>query len=184
MPTSYSNTVVLEAGFGTGGRARVTDGNPVPTTYALIGTVNGVASGGSASVTWPGLTANTDYEWYATATDGGGLTTGPVWNFTTGSGVLAADQALPGRVSFGPVSPNPSIGSAHVMLELPTATWTHVDVMDIQGRVVATVADGSFSAGRHDISWSVTRTKTAPGLFFLRAKIGHEIFVRRFTVIR
>ncbi|MGH7740925.1 MAG: LamG-like jellyroll fold domain-containing protein, partial [Candidatus Eiseniibacteriota bacterium] len=153
------------------------------TSYALIGTVGGVASGGSASVIWPGLSATTPYQWYATASDAGSVTTGPVWNFTTGNDVLAADSGLPARVSLGPVSPNPSFNRAHVMLALPTPTWAHVDAIDIQGRVVATLADGTFGAGRHDITWSVTRAGMAPGLYFLRAQVGREVFVRRFTII-
>jgi hypothetical protein len=153
-------------------------------TFAQIGTVSGVASGGTASVVWSGLTATTPYEWYATASDAGGTTTGPVWNFTTGTEALAADTQLPKRVSLGHVTPNPSFKSAHVLLELPTAVRAQVEVMDIQGRVVTTLADGTFSAGRHDITWSVARAGMAPGLFFVRARVGSEVFVRRFTVIR
>ena len=36
-------------------------------SFQPIGTVNGTASGGTASVAWPGLTGGTDYEWYAVA---------------------------------------------------------------------------------------------------------------------
>ncbi len=38
--------------------------------FAVIGTVNGVASGSNASLAWSGLTNLTDYEWYAVASDG------------------------------------------------------------------------------------------------------------------
>ncbi len=37
--------------------------------WQLIGTVTGVASGSAASVQWPGLSALTEYEWYATVSD-------------------------------------------------------------------------------------------------------------------
>ena len=51
--------------------------------FTVIGTNSGVASGSQTSVTWPGLTAGTTYEWYATASDGTNLTTGTTNTFTT-----------------------------------------------------------------------------------------------------
>jgi hypothetical protein len=38
--------------------------------WTALGTVNVAAAGTSASIPWTGLTANTQYEWYATVTDG------------------------------------------------------------------------------------------------------------------
>jgi len=49
----------------------------------LIGTDFGVLSGGTASVTWPGLSADTTYNWYAEAYDGEFYTSSPTWQFTT-----------------------------------------------------------------------------------------------------
>ena len=54
--------------------------------YTLIGNVNDVANGANASITWPGLTASTGYEWYATVSDGTEMVTGSTWSFTTGTG--------------------------------------------------------------------------------------------------
>ncbi len=48
-----------------------------------IDTVTGVASGGTASVTWNGLNYNTTYSWYAVADDGSGTNTSDTWSFTT-----------------------------------------------------------------------------------------------------
>jgi uncharacterized repeat protein (TIGR02543 family) len=54
--------------------------------FELIGTLTEVASGGTASVSWPGRAANTAYEWYVEITDGAPpTTTGPTWSFTTGA---------------------------------------------------------------------------------------------------
>ncbi len=53
--------------------------------FELIGTVTGVASGGTASISWPGRVASTAYEWYVEVTDGSSpTTTGPTWSFTAG----------------------------------------------------------------------------------------------------
>ena len=44
---------------------------------------HGVASGTHASVTWPGRSAGTEYEWYVDVSDGSKTTTGSTWSFTT-----------------------------------------------------------------------------------------------------
>ena len=51
--------------------------------YSLIGTSNNVSSDSDVSMTWNGLTSNTQYEWYAVASDDVSSTTSAKWNFTT-----------------------------------------------------------------------------------------------------
>ena len=51
--------------------------------YQVIGTVNGVASGGHATIPWTGLNPGTQYEWYAAVSDGSQTTNGTASNFTT-----------------------------------------------------------------------------------------------------
>jgi len=55
--------------------------------FQLIRTAAAVPSGASVSVEWPGLNALADYEWYVTVSDGGQMTTGPIWSFST-TGIL------------------------------------------------------------------------------------------------
>ena len=56
------------------------------TPYTLIGTVSGVSNGANASISWPGLAEDTEYEWFATVFDGSETVTGATWSFTTGTG--------------------------------------------------------------------------------------------------
>jgi hypothetical protein len=51
--------------------------------FDVIGTNTNVTSGSNTSVSWSGLSAGTEYEWYATASDGTEVTPGPLWSFTT-----------------------------------------------------------------------------------------------------
>ena len=53
------------------------------TAFQQIGAPQSVASGGKATVNWPGLAEGTEYEWYVTVSDGHATTTGPVWSFIT-----------------------------------------------------------------------------------------------------
>ncbi|PKO13234.1 MAG: hypothetical protein CVU39_20260 [Chloroflexi bacterium HGW-Chloroflexi-10] len=51
--------------------------------FEVIGTVDNVSSGSNASISWGGLSDNTEYEWYAVANDGATSTTSDTWSFTT-----------------------------------------------------------------------------------------------------
>ncbi|WP_321417736.1 DNRLRE domain-containing protein [uncultured Desulfobacter sp.] len=52
----------------------------------LIGTVEDVPSGETASIVWEGLSENTTYTWYAVVDDGIDSVPSPVWSFTTLTG--------------------------------------------------------------------------------------------------
>ncbi|WP_162844817.1 tandem-95 repeat protein, partial [Pelolinea submarina] len=51
--------------------------------FELIGTVEDVVNGSNASFTWEDLDNSTEYEWYATVSDGAETITGSTWSFTT-----------------------------------------------------------------------------------------------------
>ena len=77
--------------------------SPSTTTWAaagalqVIGTDTGVASGGHATIDWPGSRDGTEYEWYVDVSDGSLTTTGPTWSFTT----TAASATFPCRHRHG-----------------------------------------------------------------------------------
>ena len=81
--------------------------------FELLGTQTGVTSGSNVSVVWNNLLNNTNYEWYAVASDGANSVTSPIWHFTTGSptaanlnyfraGKTTEGVQLPGRRSSNP----------------------------------------------------------------------------------
>jgi fibronectin type 3 domain-containing protein len=51
--------------------------------FTVIGTQSNVPSGSNTSVAWQNLTAGTQYEWYATVSDGNRTTTSSTYTFTT-----------------------------------------------------------------------------------------------------
>jgi Concanavalin A-like lectin/glucanases superfamily/FlgD Ig-like domain/Fibronectin type III domain len=120
--------------------------------FQLLGSSSGVPSGGNAAFVWPGLTPNTQYEWYATVSDGSITTTGPTWKFTT-SGTVGVGESAVTRIALAPIHPNPVRGRADLGFALPAASHVKLSVLDVQGREVAVLADGTFQAGRHSTSW-------------------------------
>ncbi len=92
--------------------------------FEQIGTVTGVVSGETATVSWPDLSANTEYEWYALVDDGSEPVKGPVWSFTTGDHLLEARIFLEG--SFASDAMNGALGPT-IPMEQPyfQAPWNY-----------------------------------------------------------
>jgi hypothetical protein len=67
--------------------------------YALIGTDSDVINGGTASMTWSGLSASTTYQWYTTVSDGVDTITGPTWSFTTSANPTISPTSTPTRTN-------------------------------------------------------------------------------------
>jgi hypothetical protein len=51
--------------------------------FQVIAMNNNVPSGSDTTAVWQSLAEGTEYEWYATVSDGSQTTTGPIWTFTT-----------------------------------------------------------------------------------------------------
>ena len=85
--------------------------------------------------------------------------------------------------ALGPVRPNPSRGDVSIGYDLPREGDAAIEVLDVQGRVVATLVQGFCPAGRHAVRWSPPHAAPS-GLFFARARLGGKVFRRRFVVTR
>ncbi len=95
-----------------------------PPAFTVIGTQTGVASG-QTSVSWPGLTTGTTYEWYATASDGTNLTTGTTNTFTT-AGVPPTPPTVTLGLSSSPLAE--AAGMATVTATLSASYTSDVTV--------------------------------------------------------
>ena len=102
--------------------------NGTSVDYSLIGTAPGITNGANASVSWPGLTANTEYEWYTRVSDGSLTSTGSAWSFTTGTTVvnytLNASVVGNGAVTFNPIGGTYTSGTTVTLTPVPDPGWT------------------------------------------------------------
>ena len=84
-------------------------------------------------------------------------------------------------------NPNPSLGMTTVQLDLPRGGFGDLRVLDLQGRVVATLRRGAFAAGQTRLEWN-GRTDSglncASGLYFIRAAIDQTVVVSRVVLVR
>jgi hypothetical protein len=108
------------------------------------------------------------------------------------SGVTAVDPlaGLPRVAALELASGNPVRGtSVRFRLDVPAAGEARVDVYNVAGRLVQTVARGRFEPGRHDVSWAGARAAEAasggpvPGVYFVRARVGSTECLRKFVVL-
>jgi hypothetical protein len=80
---------------------------------------------------------------------------------------------------------NPVASAAPFTYDLPRAGHATVTVHDVLGRRVATLVDSDQPAGRHSATWNVGapgRGRAAPGLYFVRLRVGSESVSRRCLV--
>jgi glucuronoarabinoxylan endo-1,4-beta-xylanase len=61
------------------------------------------------------------------------------------------------------------------------------DVFDVQGRLVARVADREFEAGSHSVVWdgkNVAGNDVTQGVYFCRFRAGDAVDVRKVVALR
>ena len=89
--------------------------------------------------------------------------------------------------ALAPVRPNPARGPLTFAFELPHAAWVRLEVLDVTGRHLATVAAGAFAAGRHEARWSGIATDgspAAPGVYLVVLRSEGMQRSRHFSVTR
>jgi len=92
-------------------------------------------------------------------------------NFLVAGVVDVEDEpALPVRATLSTGYPNPFSSEATIEFELPAAADVELDVFDILGRRVVTLADGTYPAGAHRVTLDGSRLPS--GTYFYRMRTG------------
>jgi endonuclease/exonuclease/phosphatase family metal-dependent hydrolase len=99
---------------------------------------------------------------------------------TPGAGVPGE---LPAVLRFYPPRPNPAAGPVSFAFDLPKAAPVQLDVFDLSGRRVASVASGELGAGRHELRWSPRAAGQGAGLYFARFSTPGLARTTRFAVL-
>jgi len=76
--------------------------------------------------------------------------------------------------------PNPYRGSSEIEYSLPKSGGVRLAVYDPQGRLVRTLAEGTFAAGTHRITVSGLKS----GVYFYRLEAGNASLTRRMVVAK
>jgi hypothetical protein len=105
---------------------------------------------------------------------------------TSGSTTVSGDE--PAAVDFlAPPSPNPLRSSATIRFGLARAGEVRLELFDVSGRRVRTVASGVFGPGAHVAAWDGRDHQghgVKSGVFFLRLTTPSRVFHDRVVVLR
>jgi hypothetical protein len=107
-------------------------------------------------------------------------------NAKAGSGGSAAASEV-ATLSFAAPGPNPA--ADHVMLRyaLPRDGKVSLAIYDVAGRLVRSIATGSYTPGQYAVSWNLRDQADQPvpnGVFFARLAAGDRVITRAVTVAR
>ena len=130
-----------------------------------IGSIPGVASGVIINFGWE---PNTTYYWFVESVNCGGVTTGPVWSFTTGDVMSIEDNIIE---AFS-VYPNPTTDVLNIK---STQDIDNVTVFNLLGQSVA-----SFSKNEITNS-SVNLSDLSEGLYLVKITSGDKTQTLRVT---
>ena len=119
------------------------------------------SSPGTAITTWQDLRS-------------GGLTTAAIFVQQAGATPTTGveDDGIAEAALSAP-RPNPSGGASRIHLSLPQTAFVRAEVIDLSGRRVVTLAQETFSAGTHSLTWDGTTAaggRAAPGVYLVRVQ--------------
>jgi hypothetical protein len=102
-------------------------------------------------------------------------------------GVTGADPTSSAAVGLRMPWPNPSAGPVRIAFSLARPGAVNLRVFSVDGREVANLARGVWSAGRHEVSWSGADshgTPSASGVYFVRFTSEDGVATRRLVRFR
>lgn len=171
------------------GFVRVSAGYPamIPTTISLGNTYAGQTvqfrfrHGADPGVGGPG--------WWFDDFAVSGITNSPFVTLIgeTGSCTpLATGPVLPASLALAVSGRHPAAGTARLRFSLPSAQRVTLTMHDLAGRLVATLAEGEYSAGHHEASFARTSAGSLPGagIYFARLTAGAERITRQVVLVR
>ncbi|GIW56718.1 MAG: hypothetical protein KatS3mg082_3122 [Nitrospiraceae bacterium] len=102
---------------------------------------------------------------------------------TTEAFVTSTEETtLPDGFILSAVYPNPFRGTAALSLEVPRPVEARVQVYDLLGREVATLADGYLTPGSHTFRWDGAQAPA--GLYFIRVETDTFTATRKVNLLR
>ena len=102
-------------------------------------------------------------------------------------GTAAATPLQATIISLGASRPNPMFGATTVQFELPESTLVRLNIYDVRGRRVTTLANRTMSAGSHALRWNGNDqdgSRVAQGVYFYELKAAGQTRTRKMMVVR
>lgn len=84
--------------------------------------------------------------------------------------------------ALGNIFPNPAEGNATLEFALPKTENVKVQVYNVVGQLVNTVANGTYASGKHTVNINAEGMK--PGVYFYTIQAGNFTQTKRFSVVK
>ncbi len=94
----------------------------------------------------------------------------------------SAADGSPEEIALTGIYPNPVSESATLIFYLDESENVSIQIFDMTGRVVKTLADDLFMEGENKIEWNAENINT--GLYFLRMAAGEYSQTEKFSVVK
>ncbi len=104
-----------------------------------------------------------------------------------GSSAVEQPGAIPTRFALHPLTPNPVHDRVQIRFDLPAPARVRLEICGVDGRRVATLADGPWPAGRHVVAWAArsAQGQAVPyGVYFARLTAGSDRQTQRVLLTR
>jgi hypothetical protein len=101
--------------------------------------------------------------------------------------VEAFAASAPSETRLLPATPNPSNPSTAIGFELRRPGEIRIQIFDLAGRHVRTLADGVWPAGRHSVTWSGTDDRESPvasSVYLVRLEADGRNWTQRLALVR
>lgn len=103
-----------------------------------------------------------------------------------GASWAGAPDSRPERGSGLAIMPNPAASNATIRFSVPRQERVRLEVFDVAGHRVHTIADRSFDAGTHALAWDGRNgngERVSPGLYFVRLSTPATVQTGRVALI-
>ncbi|MBD3167937.1 MAG: T9SS type A sorting domain-containing protein [candidate division Zixibacteria bacterium] len=106
----------------------------------------------------------------------------PQWN-STGEWLDREDSdVLPLATSLASNYPNPFNATTNIGFDLTENGNISLDVYNLAGQLVETIADGFYTAGSHKVNWDASGYSS--GVYFYKLSTGEEVITKRMTLLK
>jgi len=106
------------------------------------------------------------------------------------AGAVDVPAGLPGAVGglvLRGIAPNPLVSETTIRYEVPNGAPAQLAILDVRGRVVATLRDDASGAGLRSMRWNATDDRgrrVASGFYFVRLTSGRALTTGTLLVVR
>jgi hypothetical protein len=104
------------------------------------------------------------------------------WSFSVASNVPENDNTMPQQFALEQNYPNPFNPSTAIRIAVPRLSRVTVDIYDILGQKIATVANRDFEPGYHNLLWNCQNC--AAGIYFVQMRTEGFVQTRKMLVVK